>query len=105
MEPRLPLVGMAKERKRLSRALGDREPLLVLGARGSGKTRLIEEVLCGHPDALYVPWEPTLHALLTAMARTLIGVRHADFLRRAGTGANPQAWLLAQTSVHLKGLL
>jgi hypothetical protein len=39
------------------------------------------------------------------MARALIAAHHSDFLRRAKTGAHPEAWLASQSSVHLKGLL
>lgn len=109
MEPQLPFVGMAKETERLSLALGNGDPLLLLGPQGSGKTRLIKEVLRPHKKVLYVVWEPALHALLAAMARALIAARHPDFLRRArvpcGPGADPEAWLANQTSLHLKGLL
>lgn len=39
------------------------------------------------------------------MARALIAARHAGFISRAKPGADPEAWLAAQTSIHLKGLL
>ena len=105
MEPQLPFVGMAKEIERLSLAFATGDPLLLLGPQGSGKTRLIEEALSGNRHVLYIAWEPTLHALLTAMARALIAARHADFISRAKPGTDPEAWLAAQTSIHLKGLL
>jgi len=109
MEPRLPFVGMAREIERLSLAFGTGDPLVLLGPQGSGKTRLIKEALRSHRKVLYIAWEPTLHALLAAMARVLIAARHLVFLRRAGVpsepGADPEAWLAVQTSIHLKGLL
>ena len=109
MEPRLPLVGMAREIERLSVAFATGDPLLVLGPRGSGKTRLIQEALSGNRQVLYLAWEPALHALLTAMARALIAARHTGFLSRAGRPSGPgpdsEDWLAVQTSVHLKGLL
>jgi hypothetical protein len=105
MESQLPLVGMAKEARRLRLAFAAGDPLLLLGPQGSGKTRLIKEALSGNRQALYVRWEPTLHDLLLAMARALMGAGHADFLQRAKPGADAEAWLAAQTSVHLKGLL
>jgi hypothetical protein len=105
MEPQLPFVGMAKELQRLSRALAAGDPLLLLGPQGSGKTRLIQRALSRTRDVRYIAWEPTLHALLTAMARALIANRHAVFAGRADPGADPEAWLAAQTSIRLKGLL
>jgi hypothetical protein len=105
MEPQLPLVGMAQEKQRLSLAFGTGDPLLLLGPHGSGKTRLIQEALPSNHHVLYIAWEPTLHALLTAMARALIAARHPDFLRHAKPGRDPEAWLAIQTSIHLKGLL
>jgi len=109
MESHLPFVGMAREIGRLSLAFGAGDPVLLLGPQGSGKTRLIKEALRSHKNVLYIAWKPTLHDLLAAMARALIAAHHADFLRRAaltsGPGADPEAWLAVQTSIHLKGLL
>jgi hypothetical protein len=105
MEPQLPFVGMSRERQRLSLAFASSDPLLLLGPQGSGKTRLIQEVLSSHSHVLQVVWEPTLHDLLTAMARALVAARHAGFIRRAKPGADPEDWLAAQTSIRLKGLL
>ena len=105
MEPQLPFIGMAKEKQRLSLAFATGDPLLLLGPHGSGKTRLIQEALAGNRHVLYIAWEPTLHALLTAIARALIAARHPNFLRQAKPGRDPEAWLAIQTSIHLKGLL
>jgi hypothetical protein len=105
MEPQLPFVGMAMELERLSVALATGNPLLLLGPQGSGKTKLIREALSSNCNVLYIAWEPTLHALLTAMARALIATRHAGFVGRAKPGIDPEDWLAVQTSVRLKGLL
>ena len=105
MEPELPFIGMLREVQRLRSAFTTGDPLLLLGPQGSGKTRLTREALSGNQHALYIAWEPTLHALLTAMARALIAVSHAGFTGRAKLGADPESWLAVQTSVHLKGLL
>lgn len=101
----LPFVGMAKEAQRLTLAFATGDPLLLLGPKGCGKTRLIREALCSNQHVQYVAWVPTLHGVLAAMARTLIAARHASFISRAKPGADPEAWLTAQTSIHLKGLL
>lgn len=105
MEPELPLVGMAREQRRLATALRNRESLLLLGPGGCGKTRLIRETLRGDEECLYVAWEPTLHGLLVVIARLLIATAHASFLSRAKPGPEPDGWLSNQTSIHLKGLL
>lgn len=89
----LPFVGMAKEMQRLRLAFAAGDPLVLLGPQGSGKTRLIREALSSNHHVLYVAWVPTLHALLTAMARVLIAARHSDFLRSAKPGADPDSEL------------
>jgi len=105
VEPQLPFVGMAKEMQRLRSALGTGDPLLLLGPRGSGKTRLIKEALSSNKHVLYIAWEPNLHILLTAVARAMIASRHAGFISRAKPGTDPEAWLAGQTSIRLRGLL
>ncbi len=105
MEPKLALVGMAKEKVRIDAALAKRESVLLLGPAGAGKTRLLREAAAVHPDVLYVSWAPTLHALLVAMARVLILAGHSEFLGRANPGRDVETWLGIETSVHLKGLL
>jgi len=105
MEALLPFVGMAKEMQRLSLAFRVGDPLLLLGPQGSGKTRLIQEALSSNNHVLHIAWEPTPHALLIAMARALIAARHRVFIRAAKLGADSDAWLAVQTSIHLKGLL
>jgi hypothetical protein len=105
MESQIPFVGMAKEMQRLSLAFRVGEPLLLMGPQGSGKTRLIQEALSSNNRVLRIAWEPTPHALLTAMSRAFIVAGHPAFMRRAKLGADPETWLAAQTSIHLKGLL
>ena len=105
MEPELPLVGMAKERQRLSAAFSIGESLLILGPRWSGKTCLIKEFVRSQETIIYVAWESTLHGLLLAMARLLIAAGHSGFLGLLKPGIERDAWVLRQTSIHLKGLL
>jgi hypothetical protein len=95
---------MVKEKQRLSIAFSAGDPILLLGLHGSGKARLIQEALSNN-HLLYIAWEPTLHALLTTMARALIAARHPSFLLLAKPGRDPEAWIAIQTSIHLKGLL
>jgi hypothetical protein len=109
VDSQLPLVGRSEERRRLTLAFSKGDPLLILGPPGSGKTRLIQEARSSHEKVLYIAWERSLHTLLVTMARALIAVRHKDFLRcaglKSGLAADPDSWLSAQTSMHLKGLL
>jgi hypothetical protein len=87
----LPLVNMSKEVECLRLAIAVRDPLLVLGPQGSGKTRIIQEALSANPQVLSVEWRPTLHALLVAMANAVLEI--------------PEDRLKTQTSVHLKGIV
>jgi hypothetical protein len=105
MKPEVPFVGMEGEARRLRRAFATGDSILLLGPQGCGKTRLIQEALIGNRQVLYIAWEPTLHALLTALARALIAEHHAQFVSRAKVGPDPEGWLAVQTSIHLKGLL
>lgn len=109
MDPQLPLIGLSKEHQRLGAAFHKCQPLLVLGPQGCGKTRLIREMARSNERVQYIRWEPSLHGLLVSMARTLITIGHAEFLRRAKLPRRHddemEKWLANQTSIHLKGLL
>jgi hypothetical protein len=100
----LPFVGRAKEKQRGGAAARHRQSLLVVGVAGIGKTRLISEAVPAG-EALSIRWETSLHKLLVAFARSLILARHRAFLDRAKPPANIEAWLGAQQSIHLKGLV
>jgi energy-coupling factor transporter ATP-binding protein EcfA2 len=104
----LPLIGLVKERRRLLDALRNRDSLLVLGPRGSGKTAVIRSVIQDLPSKsgiIYVEYSSTLHELLISLTRTLLKSGHQNLRRRAAAGADPEAWLSRQTSIHLKGIL
>ena len=49
MDHHLPVVGMTKERQRLSLAFASGDPLLLLGPQGSGKTTICERLVATHP--------------------------------------------------------
>jgi hypothetical protein len=104
MPKELPFIGRDKEKQRVVTAVQKRESLLVLGAAGMGKTRLFSEALPSG-EALYMRWETSLHSLLVMLARTLIAAEHTAFLDRAKPPRTVEAWLGAQQSIHLKGLL
>ncbi len=108
MESCFPLLGFSSERDRLTKALTKRESLLVTGPAGAGKTALIRSVISELPSTrgiLAIDYSANLHRLLTDLTRALLAANHRTLRDRAKAGANVQKWLLAQTSVHLKGLL
>ena len=92
MSKELPSTGMHKEKERVGAAAQHRESLLVSGAGGIGKTRLISEALPSG-EALCIRWETCLHKLLVTLARALIAAKHTVFLNRAKPPANVEAWL------------
>jgi hypothetical protein len=82
----LPLVGRSRELARVAEALGRREPFLLAGPRGSGKTHLLLCALRTCPDAIYLRYPPVLHELLASLA--------------GAVGQDPR-----HSSVRLRGLL
>lgn len=89
-------------------SLKKRQPLLILGPGGSGKSALIASVLTDLPrpnGVISVQRSSSLHHLLVDLARSLIKIEHGPFRKLAKPGTDPEKWLSEQTSVHLKGLL
>lgn len=87
-----PLLGLETERNRIAVALRRRQPLLVFGPAGSGKTALIRGAIEGSgQEALYLKYSASLHRLLADLARLALPQRAYECSR--------------QTSVRLKGLL
>jgi ABC-type cobalamin/Fe3+-siderophores transport system ATPase subunit len=108
MSSSFPLIGLASEYQRLLTSLKKRQPLLILGPGGSGKSALISAVLkdLARPaDVIAIRHSPNLHDLLTDLARSLIRTNHAAFRNGAKPSGDPERWLRQQTSVHLKGVL
>jgi len=97
-----PLIGFQPELSRLRRAIQQRQSLLVMGVRGSGKTALLRAVL---QDAIYVRYTSVLHDLLIRLARELAAAGHRPLIDRTSRGRDLDHWLCAQTSVHLRGIL
>jgi len=108
MSSSFPLIGRANEYQRLLSSLKKRQPLLILGPGGSGKSALISAVLkdlTQPADVIAIRHSPSLHDLLTDLARSLIKTNHAAFRNGARPSGDPERWLRQQTSVHLKGVL
>jgi energy-coupling factor transporter ATP-binding protein EcfA2 len=105
--PEFPLIGLARERDRLIEALRRRQPLLLLGPAGSGKSALIRAAVAALPASqgiLRLRYSSNLHRLLIELARGLLETGHCS-LRRALRAENAETWVSRQTSVHLKGVL
>ncbi len=103
-----PLIGLANEYHRLMTSLKRRQPLLILGPGGSGKSTLIASVLKDFPrpdEVISIQHSPNLHDLLVDLARSLVSAGHSTFRKFAKPGGDPERWLTHQTSIHLKGLL
>jgi energy-coupling factor transporter ATP-binding protein EcfA2 len=108
MDQSLPLIGFTSECQRLTIAIQKRQPLLILGPAGSGKSTLIAAALANLPKAqgvISIQPSTNLHRLLIDLGRRLLSTGHSTFRKRAGTGSEPEKWLLQQTSAHLKGVL
>jgi hypothetical protein len=87
-----PLLGLETERNRIALALRRRQPLLVLGPAGSGKTALIRAALADWgQETMYLKYSASLHRLLVDLARLALPRRAHDYS--------------SQASVRLKGLL
>lgn len=108
MSSSFPLIGLASEYQRLLASLKKRQPLLILGPGGSGKSALISAAVNDLPrpaDVIVIRHSPNLHDLLIDFARLLIKLNHVPFRNAAKPGGDPERWLRQQTSVHLKGVL
>ncbi len=108
MDADLPIVGLVSERKKVLDGIRRREPLLLLGPRGSGKTRIVRSAIRELPsqnDIVYVEYSSHLHDLLIALTRALLDSGHRSLWRLAATGPDPERWFSHQTSIHLKGIL
>jgi hypothetical protein len=108
MPSSFPLIGLATEYQRLMTSLRKRQPLLILGPGGSGKSALIAAVLMDLPrpnGVISIQHASNLHHLLVDLARSLIKIDHGPFRKLAKPGSDPERWLSRQTSVHLKGIL
>jgi hypothetical protein len=108
MPSSFPLIGLANECQRLTASIRKRQPLLILGPGGSGKSALISAVLSNLPQpnsVISIQHSSNLHHLLVDLARSLIKIDHGPFRKLAKPGGDPEKWLSQQTSVHLKGIL
>lgn len=108
MNQPFPLIGRNGECKRLSTALQKKQPLLILGPAGSGKSALIAASIASlpsHDEIIAIPYSSNPHHLLVDLSRVLLTTEHRAFLNLARPGVDTEEWLSHQTSVHLRGLL
>ena len=108
MDELFPLIGRSNELERLAGALRKREPLLVVGPAGSGKTALIRTAirdLQSGGQIIYLRFSANLHHLLIDLARFLLETGHKSFHKIARPSDEAENWLSHQTSIHLKGVL
>jgi GTPase SAR1 family protein len=108
MSSTIPLIGFATEYQRLLTALKKKQPLLILGPGGSGKTTLISAVLkdLQQPaSVIAIRYLPTLHDFLIDLGRTLTKINPKTFPEAVKLRVDPERWLRQQTSSHLKGVL
>jgi len=101
----LPLVALTAERRRIEGALQKRQSLLVLGPRGSGKTRLLRECSFTISETAFIPYSANMHVLLQALAVGLKGAGHPGLSGCVPRGATAAYWASKQTSVRLRGIL
>lgn len=102
-----PLVGLEQEKKRILSSIDHRQPLLVEGAGGAGKTRLLRLAEQGAKfPAVYLRFQPVLHDLLLSLATALL-VAGDPFLRSRlhGEPSEAMSLLKAQKSISLRGML
>lgn len=91
MDDGVPLVGRSVELRFLTNSLRRRKPVLLLGALGSGKSRLLEEAMrLADPHAALIRRPAVLHSLLVSLGEAL------------GCGAKSSSSLAYETSVALK---
>ncbi len=103
-----PLIGRANEYERVVAGLRRREPLLILGPAGSGKSKLLASALATLPKSegiVLLQYSSVLHNLLIDLARALLEGGHGALRKRAHPSTDDEKWLSEQTSIHLKGIL
>jgi hypothetical protein len=104
----LPLIGMARERQLFSTAVDRREPLLLLGPAGSGKTTLVQSLPPPGPWAeppLYISKWDSPHDLLFLITRELLRSGHRLATKTPIPKSGWEGWLSTKSSVDLKGIL
>ena len=107
-EVTLPLVGLRNECGRLVDALNKREPLLLLGPRGCGKTTVLRSAILAsslRDEVIYIRYSSGLHEFLGSLAFALVQGGHRYIQRALKNNPDSKKWLAQQTSVHLRGLL
>lgn len=98
------LIGREAELARVRAALLGYRPLLIVGAPGSGKSRLISDACEGIAarNSICVRFDPHPHDLFAKIARALLDSGHAALQERLRGRDNR---IRRETSVHLRGVL
>ena len=108
------LIGREPEQRALCKAIAERSSLLVCGPAGSGKTALLEAVLgalaanqrracivCAADGTPGLLWRRLVQALAKAGDEEVL----TRVERESGSSARAEAWIQAQTSLRLRGVL
>ena len=102
----LPLIGLTDEYKQVRCAIDRRKSALLLGAAGSGKTKVLRSALnsTGSP-CVYLDSAPVLHDLLVEFGRRLSDAGYKPLRRFVPMRDDAGRFFAAQTSMSLRGIL
>lgn len=94
--------GREVERAEIRRRLARRQPFLLHGPAGVGKTLLLKTLLPGFPQALYCSDSSSVKGIFDALGRALAGLGDRSAIAGLGKGA---AGLAQKSSVAVRGIV